>query len=67
MVAVVRPEEVEVAAAREALGSRYLRDGVVEEMVFTGALERLRVRLDDGAGAPLLSSGDGDGEHARCR
>jgi hypothetical protein len=60
VVAVVRPEEAEVAPARDALGSRFLAHGVVEEVVFTGALERLRVRLDDRVQAPLLSNGDGD-------
>ena len=60
VVAVVRPEEVEVAATREALGSRYLGQGVVEELVFTGAFERLRVRLTDGTGAPLLASDEGE-------
>jgi sulfate transport system ATP-binding protein len=60
VVAVVRPEEAEVAPARDALGSRYLAHGVVEEVVFTGALERLRVRLDDRVQAPLLSNVEGD-------
>jgi sulfate transport system ATP-binding protein len=46
VVAVVRPEEVEIAANRDVLGSRYLAKGIVEEMVFTGALERLRVRIN---------------------
>ena len=46
VVAVVRPEEVELAATRELLGSRYLAQGIVEEMVFTGALERMRVRIN---------------------
>jgi len=61
VVAVVRPEEVEVAPARDALGSRYLGNGVVDEVTFTGALERLRVRLDEAVHAPLLAAGDGDG------
>ena len=61
VVAVVRPEEVEVAPARDALGSRYLGNGVVDEVTFTGALERLRVRLDEAVRAPLLAAGDGDG------
>jgi hypothetical protein len=60
VVAVVRPEEAEVAPARDALGSRYLANGVIEEVTFTGALERLRVRLDDRLQAPLLSNGEGD-------
>src|SRR6516162_3892240 len=61
VVAVVRPEEVEVAPARDSLGSRYLGSGVVDEVTFTGALERLRVRLDEAVHAPLLAAGDGDG------
>src|SRR6516164_1698230 len=60
VVAVVRPEEVEIAPAREALGSRYLGHGIVDEVTFTGALERLRVRLDDGVQAPLLATAEGD-------
>lgn len=46
VVAVVRPEEVELAATRDTLGSRYLAQGIVEEMIFSGALERLRVRVN---------------------
>jgi len=64
VVAVVRPEEVEVAPARETLGSRYLGHGVVDEVTFTGALERLRVSLDEAVHAPLLAAGDGDGSTA---
>ena len=60
VVAVVRPEEVEVAPARDGLACGFLARGVVEEVMFTGALERLRVRLDDGAAAPLLSFVDGN-------
>jgi sulfate/thiosulfate transport system ATP-binding protein len=60
VVAVVRPEEIELAAAREALSSGYLARGVVDEVVFTGALESMRVRLADGAQAPLLAYSNGD-------
>src|SRR5205809_523447 len=60
VVAVVRPEEVEIAASRDALSSAYLARGVVNEVVFTGALESLRVRLENGAQAPLLAQADGD-------
>ncbi|HEY0766856.1 MAG TPA: ABC transporter ATP-binding protein [Steroidobacteraceae bacterium] len=60
VVAVVRPEEVEVAASRDALKAGYLASGVVDEVVFSGALESLRVRLEDGAQAPLLAHADGD-------
>jgi sulfate/thiosulfate transport system ATP-binding protein len=58
VVAVLRPEEVEVAVARENLSSNYIARGAVEEIVFTGALERLRVRLlDEPSAAQLLGSG----------
>jgi sulfate/thiosulfate transport system ATP-binding protein len=60
VVAVVRPEEVEVAASRDALSSGYFARGVVDEVVFSGALESLRVRLENGAQAPLLAAADGD-------
>jgi sulfate/thiosulfate transport system ATP-binding protein len=59
VVAVVRPEEVEVAGSREALASGYLARGTVDEVVFSGALESLRVRLEDGVHAPLLASTNG--------
>jgi hypothetical protein len=57
----VRPEEVEVAPTRETLGSGYLAQGAVEEILFTGALERMRIRLDDGAEAPSLAYSSEDG------
>ncbi len=56
---MLRPEEVEVGASRERLSSNYIARGAVEEIVFTGALERLRVRLlDDPCAAQLLGSGN---------
>jgi sulfate transport system ATP-binding protein len=61
VVAVVRPEEVEVAATREGLASGYLARGAVEEIVFTGALERMRIRLANGADGPALAYANGDG------
>ncbi len=45
VVAVLRPEEIELAPTRDNLRTNYLASGHVEEMVFTGALERLRVRM----------------------
>ncbi|HEV3285567.1 MAG TPA: ABC transporter ATP-binding protein [Steroidobacteraceae bacterium] len=62
VVAVVRPEEVELAPARAALKANYLAGGVVDEVVFTGALEKLRVRLDDATQTPLLAHSGADGE-----
>ena len=56
VVAVVRPEEIEVAPTREALQARYLAHGAVEEVLFTGALERMRIRMDDAQSAPLSNS-----------
>jgi sulfate/thiosulfate transport system ATP-binding protein len=64
VVAVVRPEEVEVAPSRDALGSRYLAHGFIEEVVFNGAMERLRVRLTDGAQESLLAFAEGDASTA---
>jgi sulfate transport system ATP-binding protein len=60
VVAVVRPEEVEIAPTREDLASGYLTRGAVEEIVFTGALERMRIRIQDDEAAPL-SNGNGTG------
>jgi sulfate transport system ATP-binding protein len=62
VVAVLRPEEVEIGSTRDDLTSNYIARGAVEEIVFTGALERLRVRLlDEPCAAQLLGpSGNGD-------
>jgi sulfate transport system ATP-binding protein len=59
VVAVLRPEEVEVGATREELSSDFIARGAVEEIVFTGALERLRVRLLDEPCAAQLLGGAG--------
>jgi len=63
VVAVLRPEEVELASARESLNGSYLAAGTVEELVFTGALERLRVRLTKGAEEVQLARVNGDDGH----
>ncbi len=47
VVAVLRPEEISLAAQRESLGTLYLGAGVVESVGFTGAFERLRVRMTE--------------------
>jgi len=58
VVAVLRPEEVEVASTRDELSASFIARGAVEEIVFTGALERLRIRLtDEPCAAQLLGSG----------
>jgi len=62
VVAVVRPEEIEIARSHEELvSSDYLGRGVVEEVLFTGALERARIRLDEAPDAPILAHGNPDG------
>ncbi len=63
VVAVIRPEEIELAPQKRALACNYLAGGTVEEVAFTGALERLRIRLADGACDAQLSrapNGNGD-------
>ena len=63
VVAVIRPEEVELAPERRALVCSYLAAGTIEEVAFTGALERLRIRLSAGAGeAELARAPNGNGD-----
>jgi sulfate/thiosulfate transport system ATP-binding protein len=59
VVAVLRPEEVELAPNRHTLGASYLAAGTVEEIVFTGALERMRIRLTKGSEEVKLARADG--------
>ena len=61
VVAVVRPEEIEIGPSREGLDSNYLAHGTVEELLFTGALERMRIKLEDGADAVPLANSNGSG------
>jgi sulfate transport system ATP-binding protein len=58
VVAVVRPEEIAVAANPSELGPGFVAHGVVDELVFNGALEQLHLRLANGADAPLLATAD---------
>lgn len=60
VVAVLRPEEVELAPTREQLQAGYLAQGQVEEIVFTGAIERMRVRLQSGAEEAQLAGPAGE-------
>jgi sulfate transport system ATP-binding protein len=57
VVAVLRPEEVELAPTRDNLRTNYIGHGVVEELVFTGALERMRVRLTTSVADAQLPGG----------
>lgn len=47
VVAVLRPEEVELGAAQDVLRANFVGYGAVEEVLFGGAVERLRVRMSD--------------------
>ncbi len=58
VVAVLRPEEIELAPTRDNLRTNFIANGTIDELVFTGALERMRVRLVDGAVASQLSSSE---------
>jgi sulfate/thiosulfate transport system ATP-binding protein len=58
VVAVLRPEEVELAPTRDNLRTNFIANGNVEELVFTGALERMRIRLANNTAAPQLTSGE---------
>jgi sulfate transport system ATP-binding protein len=62
VVAVLRPEEVELAPTRDSLRTNYLASGQIDEIVFTGALERLRVRMTGGASEVHLGGRGGDGQ-----
>ena len=58
VVAVLRPEEIELAPTRDNLRTNFIANGTIDELVFTGALERMRVRLAEGAVASQVSSGE---------
>ena len=47
VVAVLRPEEVELASDESAIEASYVGFGHVEEVVFGGSVERLRVRMPE--------------------
>src|SRR5215831_4592257 len=48
VVAVLRPEEIELAASRDDLGAVFMGQGTVQSKLFTGGLERLRVQMASG-------------------
>ena len=47
IVTVLRPEEVEMASERKELKATFVGHALVEEVLFGGAVERLRVRMQD--------------------
>jgi len=61
VVAVLRPEEIELAADRDQLSTSYMGRAKVEELQFTGALERLRLKLLDNHHAVQTTGNGGEG------
>ncbi|MGQ0383319.1 MAG: ABC transporter ATP-binding protein [Gammaproteobacteria bacterium] len=59
VVAVIRPEEIDFTAGGAAAGMTPLGNGVVEELQFAGATQRLRIRMPPGG--PLSAATDGNG------
>jgi sulfate/thiosulfate transport system ATP-binding protein len=65
VVAVLRPEDIEIAPSREELRSNFLGEGTVEQLLFVGANERLRVRLNNAASAgQVVTSADSNAAEA---
>ncbi len=59
VVAVLRPEEVELAGAARSLRSNAVGHGEVEEILFSGAVERLRVRMAADGPVPVAPDFEG--------
>jgi sulfate transport system ATP-binding protein len=59
VVAVLRPEEVELCADEPQVRSNFVGHGHVEEMLFGGAVERLRVRMASDGPVPVAPGRDG--------
>jgi hypothetical protein len=65
VVAVLRPEDVEIAPSRQSLQSSFLGQATVEQLLFVGANERLRVRLNNPADAgQVVTSADSNAAEA---
>jgi sulfate transport system ATP-binding protein len=62
VVAVLRPEEVELAADEPGVRSNFVGFGEVEEVLFGGAVERLRVRMAGDGPVPVAPGRDGASE-----
>jgi sulfate transport system ATP-binding protein len=59
VVAVLRPEEVELCAGESDIKSNFVGHGQVEELLFGGAVERLRVRMASDGPVPVAPGKDG--------
>lgn len=62
VVAVIRPEEIELDVADTAADMTHVGIGTVHELQFGGATERLRVRMSQDGPVPATPDRDGDGE-----
>jgi sulfate transport system ATP-binding protein len=58
VVAVLRPEEVELAADAGGVRSNFVGYGEVQEVLFGGSVERLRVRMLADGPVPVTPAGD---------
>jgi hypothetical protein len=61
-VAVLRPEEVELCADEPQVRSNFVGHGLVEEVLFAGAVERLRVRMASDGPVPVAPGREGAAE-----
>ncbi len=65
VVAVLRPEDIEIAPDADELRSSLLGPGTVEQLLFVGANERLRVRLNNaGSAGQVITSADSEATDA---
>jgi sulfate transport system ATP-binding protein len=64
IVAVIRPEEIQLTVGEAPAGLTRVGSGVVEELQFAGATERLRVRMTLEAG-PIPATPDREGADGR--
>ena len=60
VVAVLRPEEVELSSGEVPVRSNFVGHGDVEEILFSGAVERLRVRMAGDGPVPVAPGREGD-------
>ena len=58
VVAVLRPEEVELAADAEDVRSNFVGHGQVQEILFAGSIERLRVQMPQDGPVPVAPGRD---------
>jgi len=60
VVAVLRPEEVQLSVEENQAQSNYVGHGTIEEILFGGAVERLRVRMASDGPVPVAPGREGD-------